>query len=135
MKFLINGWKCILGASLFKIPGIGLRCCRGQSIWYNTSYHLSSGMTPFKALYGRDPPTLTRYTTTSLVSSKLQDQLQARDQILTELKHNLARAQQSMKSQADKRRREVQFSVGDSVLVKLQPYRQSSVALRKHQML
>lgn len=36
-----------------------------------------------------------------------------------------------MKDQADKRR----FNVGDLVLVKLQPYKQNSVALRKNQKL
>lgn len=29
--------------------------------WYNTSFHTSIGMTPFKAFYGCDPPMLTRY--------------------------------------------------------------------------
>jgi hypothetical protein len=55
-----------------------------------------------------------------------------RDKILVELKENLLRAQQVMKSNADKKRKDVSFEVGDQVLVKLQPYRQSSVALRKN---
>ncbi|KAE8666104.1 hypothetical protein F3Y22_tig00112508pilonHSYRG00008 [Hibiscus syriacus] len=29
--------------------------------WYNTAYQVSAGMTPFKALYGRDPPTTVDY--------------------------------------------------------------------------
>lgn len=40
-----------------------------------------------------------------------------------------------MKTQADKKRRDVSLVVGDLVLVKLQPYRQSSAALRKNQKL
>lgn len=40
-----------------------------------------------------------------------------------------------MKIQADKKRRYFEFAVGDIVLVKLQPYRQHSLALRKNQKL
>ncbi|KAF2295858.1 hypothetical protein GH714_034617 [Hevea brasiliensis] len=29
--------------------------------WYNTSFHISIGMTPFFTLYGRDPPMIPRY--------------------------------------------------------------------------
>lgn len=40
-----------------------------------------------------------------------------------------------MKQNADKKRRDCQLEVGDLALVKLQPYRQHSVALRKSQKL
>ena len=40
-----------------------------------------------------------------------------------------------MKEQADKKRRPIEFEVEDAMLVKLQPSRQSSVALRKNQKL
>ena len=40
-----------------------------------------------------------------------------------------------MKLQTDKKRRDTHLEVGDLALVKLQPYRQSSVALRKNQKL
>jgi len=61
--------------------------------------------------------------------------LQQRDVVSHQLKDNLHKAQQYMKKQTDKRRRHVQFNVGDMVLVKLQSYRQNSVALRKDQKL
>jgi len=40
-----------------------------------------------------------------------------------------------MKCKADGKRRDIEFLVGDNVFVKLQPYRQSLVALRKNQKL
>jgi transcription antitermination factor NusG len=100
--------------------------------WYNTSFHTSAGMTPFKAVYGRDPPGLIRYNSQASDPHAVREQLLERDAILDQLKGNLRRAQQTMKDNADKKRKEVTFNVGDSVLVKLQPYRQHSAALRKN---
>lgn len=51
------------------------------------------------------------------------------------IKQHLARAQERMKRQADKKRSERQFAIGDMVFLKLQPYVQSSLALRAHQKL
>lgn len=55
-----------------------------------------------------------------------------RDEIMDLLKHNLHKAQQSMKDFADRKRRHVEFAVSDWVFVKLKPYRQHSVRLQRH---
>ncbi|CAJ2652292.1 unnamed protein product [Trifolium pratense] len=103
--------------------------------WYNTSFHTSIGMTPFKVVYGRDPPSLIRYEVNNDDPPLLQQLLTERDDTIITLKANLARAQQIMKKFADNKRRFVEFQVGDMVLVKLQPYRQHSVVLRRNQKL
>ena len=65
----------------------------------------------------------------------VQETLNPRNQVLHQLKNHLLKSQNYMKMQADKRRKNIQLMVGDLVLVKLQPYRQHSVALRKNQKL
>ena len=47
----------------------------------------------------------------------------------------MQRAQQIQKKYSDKKRMDVELEVGDLVLVKLQPYRQHSLVLRKNQKL
>lgn len=124
-----------------------LRCFAGQApnkwsklldwaeFWYNSSYQCSIGMTPFKVVYGRDPPILIKYDTAADVTPSLQSLLVERDETLQLLKVNLHRAQQIMKKYADSKRRFAEFQVGDMVLVKLQPYRQHSLALHQNQKL
>jgi ribosomal protein L21E len=51
------------------------------------------------------------------------------------IKQHLARAQERMKRQSDKKRSERQFQIGDMVFLKLQPYVQSSVTPRASQKL
>ena len=51
------------------------------------------------------------------------------------IRQHLARAKHRMKCQANKKRSERQFSVGDLVFVKLKPYVQSSLAPRANQKL
>jgi len=65
--------------------------------WYNTSCHKSIQMSHFKALYGRDPPTIVRYEDSSLDEQTLQEMLLARDRLLDDLKKNMARLQEFMK--------------------------------------
>ena len=53
--------------------------------WYNTTFHASTKMTPFKAVYGRDPPPLIRSGAQSTSVASLEQKLQERDAILDEL--------------------------------------------------
>ena len=97
---------------------------------YNTSPHTSTKISPFKAVYGREPPHVTRAPKGITAVGSLEDMLQDRDAVLDDLQVNLVRAQQRMKYFADKNRTEVEFQVGDEVFLKLQPYRQKSLAKR-----
>ncbi|EXB28923.1 Cleavage stimulation factor subunit 1 [Morus notabilis] len=78
-------------------------------------------MTPFRALYGRDPPKLLRFELGSTANSLLEEQWQARDAILEELRGHLLQAQHSMKRNADLKHCDVSFDVGDLVFLKLSP--------------
>lgn len=73
--------------------------------WYNTLYHSSIGMTPFKVVYGKDPPSLVKYVSDVAYPPALQNMLLKHDLILQQLKTNLYKAQQFMKKYADKGRR------------------------------
>ena len=102
---------------------------------YNTSWHSSTNCTPFKAVYGRDPPKLIKFAKGSTTTSSLEEQLLERDATLDELQYYLSRAQNLMKQQEDKKRRDVHFQVGEMVYLKLQPYRQKSLARKLNEKL
>jgi hypothetical protein len=98
--------------------------------WYNSSYHTALKCSPFKALYGYEPvfavaPVMAK-TGDQLVEGLLAER-KAHSEIL---KQKLASAQNQMKMQADKNRTDMEFMVGEFVLVKLQPYVQSTVVSR-----
>jgi hypothetical protein len=99
---------------------IGIYCC----------FHSSLGKSPFEVLYGRQPRHFGLTIDDSVSHSDLSAWLLQRELMMRVVQHNLLRAQQRMKNQADKSRSEREFQVGDMVYLKLQPYIQSSVAVR-----
>lgn len=99
--------------------------------WYTTAHHSAIGMTPFQALYGYEPPAIKSYIPGSTAVESVDQQLRTRDALLAVLKRNLQVAQARMKMQYDRKHVERVFQVGDWVYLKLQPYKQQSVAKRK----
>ena len=91
---------------------------------------MATCVTPFKVVYGRDPPPLIRYEWGSTANHEVESLLLQQDVVLDKLKHHLHRTQQKMKAHADSKHRDIHWSVGESVYVKLCPYRQSSLARR-----
>ena len=77
----------------FSNPKKWLQILPWAEYWYNTSFHHSIGMTPFKALYGRDPPTLIKYEISNQDPPSVQEMLMQRDLIIEELKKNMLKAQ------------------------------------------
>ncbi|KAI4313548.1 hypothetical protein L6164_026519 [Bauhinia variegata] len=98
--------------------------------WYNTSYQGSTGSTPFELVYGRKPPTILRFLPGECLVEAVANDLSNRDEILKQLQFNLQKAQQIMCSYANKKRRDINFGVGDWVYLKLRPQRQITVAKR-----
>lgn len=90
---------------------------------YNSHHHDWLKMSPFRALYGREPPFIPAYVPATRKVQSLDELLIERDELLQTLKKNLL-------MQADRKRRKVEFVLGDWVWLKLQQYRKHSVANR-----
>ncbi|KAH9735938.1 hypothetical protein KPL71_017914 [Citrus sinensis] len=103
--------------------------------WYNTSFHFSSKITPFEVVYGREPPTYTTYIPGETIVASVDQALRDRDSMIRLLKENLHQAQSKMKKMADKHRTKREFEVDDWVYLRLQPFKQASLALRKNRKL
>jgi len=88
-------------------------------------------MTPYEAVYGVPPPRLLSYIPGTTRVEAVDEVLRNRKQILNLLQQNIKQAQQRMKKFADLKRTEREFEVGQYVYLRLQSYRQSTVAHRR----
>ncbi|KAL4028527.1 hypothetical protein IC575_011724 [Cucumis melo] len=90
---------------------------------YNNSYQSSIGMTLFEALYGRPckiPVCWNEVGERKLVGPEL---VQVTSDNIKLIRENMKIAQDRQKSYADKRRRNLEFQIGEQVFLKLSPWR------------
>lgn len=88
---------------------------------YNTTHHMSIGMSPFKALYNYETLTFVEIMFGDSRAPMEKEWIQVNQDILLELKDNLHRTQNQQKLYVDKKRVEHTFEVGDLVYLRLQP--------------
>lgn len=101
--------------------------------WYNTNYHTAIKKTPYEIVYNQIPPVHMPYLKNSYLVEAIDRSLQQKEHMIQLLKEQIHRAQNRMKQQAEKHRADRQFVEGDWVLLKLQPYKQSSMVTRTSQ--
>lgn len=111
----------------------------GTKLKYITSFHPQrdgrTEATPFQVVYGRASPAIVRNEGNSPTNVELEAHRRSRDRMLTQIKEDLVRAQQLMKDNADKSRRDVQFEVGNMVYFKLLPFNSLSLKLVAYMLL
>ncbi|GJS52315.1 putative reverse transcriptase domain-containing protein [Tanacetum coccineum] len=90
---------------------------------YNNSYHTSIKCAPFEALYGRkcrSPVIWTEVGESQLIGPEI---VQETTEKIFQIKERLKTARSRQKSYADKRRKPLEFKVGDRVLLKVSPWK------------
>jgi len=90
---------------------------------YNNSYHASIQMPPYEMLYGRrcrTPICWGEVGQRELVSTEIVLKTTEKIEVIRE---RLKAAQDRQKSYGDKRRRPIEFSIGDRVLLKVSPWK------------
>jgi hypothetical protein len=123
--------RCLTGRQ----PKVWPKWLAWAEFWYNTNYHASIKTTPFEAVYGRKAPVLVRGDVQLSAVDEVNKLTAERNEMLREMKDQLLKAQDKMRMQANKHRREVEYQVGDMVYLKIQPYKLQKLAKRFNQKL
>jgi hypothetical protein len=122
--------KCLEGYLCCFVSDKKTQCIKWLRLaesWYNTSFHNATKMTPFMALYGYHPPSITYSLKDKSKVQEVEDHIEHQQEVIQLLKDNLTMAQNRMKQQANQHRSERSFEVGDWLFLRLQPYKQMSL--------
>jgi hypothetical protein len=90
---------------------------------YNNNYQASIKMIPYEALYGRRCISPLCWETLGERSLVGPDWVQQTSEKVRQIRQNILAAQSRQKSYADVRRRDLEFAVGDQVLLRVSPTR------------
>lgn len=103
--------------------------------WYNCCPHSTIGVSPFVVLYGHSPRQFGITEADAVEVPELSVWLQQRQVMSDLIKQHIHCSKMRMKKQADQHRSEREFTIGDMVFLKLQPYVQSSLSPGSNQKL
>ncbi|KAI3664957.1 hypothetical protein L6452_43572 [Arctium lappa] len=90
---------------------------------YNNSYHSSIGMAPFEALYGRKCRTPVCWLEAGEKQFAGPEIVQETVDQVKCIRERMKASQDRQKSYADKKRRPMEFQVGDRVMLKVSPWK------------
>jgi hypothetical protein len=94
---------------------------------YNTAYQSSLRETPFRVVYGRDPPTIRSYEPGETRVAAVAHDMEERKAFLADVRYRLQQAQAVQKRHYDKHHRPVHYQVGDWALLRLRQRTASSL--------
>ncbi|XP_066361406.1 uncharacterized protein [Miscanthus floridulus] len=120
--------------NIYKLHGLPKAMISDRDPVFAT-YHSAIGHSPSEVLYGHNPRHFGISNLQMCSVPELEQWLKERELLSRVIQLQLTRAQQRMKSQADKKRSERSFQPGDMVYMKLKPYVQSTAAARPNKKL
>lgn len=86
---------------------------------YNTAFQSSLRDTPFRVVYGRDPPTIRSYEPGDARIPAVAQEMEERAAFLDDVRYRLHQAQESQRRAYDQHHRRVIYQVGDWALLRL----------------
>jgi len=86
---------------------------------YNTAFQTSLRETPFKLVYGREPPTIRSYEAGDSRVAAVAKTMEEHDELLADVRSKLEQAQSVYKSYYDRRHRQETYTVGDWVWLRV----------------
>nr|GEW12700.1 putative reverse transcriptase domain-containing protein [Tanacetum cinerariifolium] len=90
---------------------------------YNYSYHTSIKAAPFEALYGRKCRSPVCWAEVGDVQLTSLEIVRETTEKIVQIKHRLQASRDRQKSYVDKRRKPLEFQVGDKVMLKVSPWK------------
>ncbi|GJW22132.1 putative reverse transcriptase domain-containing protein [Tanacetum coccineum] len=121
--YLFRRWRICFELVLWNLVAIWDTHLPLIEFSYNNSYHTSIKCAPFEALYGRkcrSPVIWTEVGESQLIGPEI---VQETTEKIVQIKERLKTARSRQKSYADKRRKPLEFQVGDRVLLKVSPWK------------
>jgi hypothetical protein len=80
---------------------------------YNTAYQSSLHETPFRVVYGRDPPSIRSYEPGETRVAAVAQEMEDRAAVLDDVRYRLEQAQAVQKKHYDKHHRQVSYQEGN----------------------